>query len=235
MHLQCHIGTDTLSLARLGASRVAGLDLSPASLDIARDLVSKAAGGEKLTFVESDVYNAVEVLGAEGWDVVFTGIGSLGWLPDIARWAKTVAGLLKPGGELFIREGHPVLFTIGGMDEGDGAAAKAAAKAGLLVIQEPYFESAGPIVCETPSTYVRLEMEGKEFEAKKSVEWNHGLGEIVSALLVAGMRVTALVEHQSVPWNALPGLMVEVGGGEWALKEGRDRMPLSYTLRATKE
>jgi hypothetical protein len=156
-------------------------------------------------------------------------------LPDVARWAQTVAGLLKSGGELFIREGHPVLFTIGGMDDGDGEAAKAAAKAGLLVIQEPYFESAGPIVCETPSTYVRLEMEGKEFEAKKSVEWNHGLGEIVSALLVAGMRVTALVEHQSVPWNALPGLMVEVGGGEWALREGRDRMPLSYTLRAIKD
>jgi hypothetical protein len=101
------------------------------------------------------------------------------------------------------------------LDEGDGDAAKAAAKAGLLVMQEPYFESAGAIVCEQPSTYVRLEVEGREFEAKKSVEWNHGLGEIVGALLAAGMRLTALVEHQSVPWNALPGLMVEVGGGEF--------------------
>jgi len=215
VHLQCHIGTDTLSLARLGASHVAGLDLSPASLHIARDLVSKAAGGERVTFVESDVYGAVQVLGAGKWEVVFTGIGALGWLPDIRRWAETVAGLLKPGGELFLREGHPVLFAIGGLDDGDGDAAKAAAEAGLLVIQEPYFESAGPIMCEAPSTYVRLEMEGKKFEAKKSVEWNHGLGEIVGALLAAGMRVTALVEHKSVPWNALPGMMVEVGGGEF--------------------
>ena len=184
------------------------------SLREARDLVSKAAGGEKVFFVESDVYGAVEVLGSREWDVVFTGIGALGWLPDISRWARMVAGLLKPGGELFIREGHPVLFTIGGLDEGDSEVAKAAAEAGLLVIQEPYFESAGAIVCEQPSTYVRLEMEGKSFEAKESVEWNHGLGEIVGALLAAGMRLTALVEHQSVPWNALPGLMVEVGGGE---------------------
>lgn len=153
------------------------------------------------------------------WDVVFTGIGALGWLPDVGRWAGVVAGLLKEGGgELFLREGHPVLFAIGGLndddDDDDDGAAKAAAKAGLLVIQEPYFESAGPIVCEQPSTYVRLEMEGKAFEAKKSVEWNHGLGEIVGALLAAGLRLTALVEHQSVPWNALPGLMVEIGGGE---------------------
>jgi hypothetical protein len=192
------------------------------SLREAHGLVSKAAGGERVTFVESDVYGAVGILGTGEWDVVFTGIGALGWLTDISRWARTVAGLLEVGGELFIREGHPVLFTIEGLDSGNGdsnndAVKAAAAEAGSLVITVPYFESAGPIVCEEPSTYVRLEMEGKEFEAKKSVEWNHGLGEIVDALLAAGMRVTALVEHRSVPWNALPSLMVESGGGEFSL------------------
>lgn len=134
--------------------------------------------------------------------MVFTGIGALGWLPDIKKWAETVSALLKPGGgELFIREGHPVLFAIGDRDPTS------------LVMEYPYFET-GPIVSEEPSTYVRLEMEGKIFEAKKTVEWNHGLGEIVGALLGVGMRVVMLEEHRSVPWNALPGQMVDVGDGE---------------------
>jgi hypothetical protein len=158
-----------------------------------------------LSFVEGDVYAAPELLGsmAGQWDVVFTGIGALGWLPDIQRWAQTVSALLKPQGELFIREGHPILFAIGDAD------------ASRLVVEGPYFETKEPIVCDEPSTYVRLEMEGKQFETKKTVEWNHGLGEIVSALLGAGLRISMLVEHQSVPWNALPGQMVEVGGGEF--------------------
>jgi SAM-dependent methyltransferase len=202
VHLQCHIGTDTLSLARLGAAHVAGLDLSPASLREARSLADQAAGGEKMSFVEGDVYAAPELLGEGEWDVVFTGIGALGWLPDIQRWVSTVAALLKPQGELFIREGHPILFAIGDKDPGK------------LVVEYPYFETAEPIVSDEPSTYVRLEMEGKKFEARTTVEWNHGLGEIVSALLGVGMRITMLEEHRSVPWNALPGQMVDVGGGE---------------------
>ncbi|KAM0711816.1 hypothetical protein Q7P35_001185 [Cladosporium inversicolor] len=225
VHLQCHIGTDTLSLARLGASHVAGLDLSPASLLEARKLASATAGsgGEKLKFVEGDVYSAPNLLGEGEWDVVFTGIGSLGWLPSIKRWAETVSALLRVGGVLFIREGHPVLFAVGDAD------------ASRLVVEYPYFETAEAIVSEEPSTYVRLEMEGKKFEARKTVEWNHGLGEIVGALLAVGMRVVMLEEHRSVPWNALPGQMVCIGDGEWALETGRDRLPLSYTLRAVKE
>lgn len=204
VHLQCHIGTDTLSLARLGAAKVAGLDLSPVSIREAREIANVATGGEKLSFVEGDVYAAPELLGSGTWDVVFTGIGALGWLPSIEKWAATVAALLKTGGELFIREGHPILFT---MSEED---------TGKLVIEAPYFETREPIVSDLPSTYVRLEMAGKKFETKRSVEWNHGLGEIVGALLRVGMRVTMLEEHRSVPWNAMPagGMMVGVGGGE---------------------
>jgi hypothetical protein len=153
--------------------------------------------------VEGDVYAAPELLGRGEWDVVFTGIGALGWLPNIKKWAETVSALLKPGsGELFIREGHPVLFAIGDRDPTK------------LVMEYPYFET-GPIVSEEPSTYVRLEMEGKIFEARKTVEWNHGLGEIVGALIGVGLRVVMLEEHRSVPWNALPGLMVDVGDGEF--------------------
>src|SRR3712207_2487658 len=104
VHLQCHIGTDTVSLARLGAT-MTGVDFSPASLEQARLLAERA--GTPVEFVESDVYAAADVLEPGGFDLVYTGIGALCWLPDIRRWARTVAALLRPGGRLFIREGHP--------------------------------------------------------------------------------------------------------------------------------
>ena len=104
VHLQCHIGTDTVSLARLGA-RMTGLDFSPAALEQGRRLA--AATGLEVDFVESDLYGAPEALGTERFDLVYTGIGAICWLPDIRRWAGVVATLLRPGGRLFMREGHP--------------------------------------------------------------------------------------------------------------------------------
>ena len=109
VHLQCHIGTDTVSLARLGA-RMTGLDFSAPAIAQARALA--AAAGADATFVESDLYGAADVLGRGRFDLVFTGIGALCWLPDIRRWAQVVADLLRPGGRLFIREGHPVLWSL---------------------------------------------------------------------------------------------------------------------------
>src|SRR6188508_2757099 len=109
VHLQCHIGTDTISLARLGAD-MTGLDFSPASLAEARRIAGLA--GADVRFVEAEVYDAAGALGPERFDLVYTGIGALCWLPDIARWARVVAGLLRPGGRLFIREGHPMLGTL---------------------------------------------------------------------------------------------------------------------------
>ena len=111
VHLQCHIGTDTVSLARLGAS-MTGLDFSGPAVAAATRLA--AATGADATFVQSDVYAAADVLGAGAFDLVYTGIGALCWLPDIRRWAGVVAALLRPGGRLFIREGHPMLWTIDG-------------------------------------------------------------------------------------------------------------------------
>ena len=99
VHLQCHIGTDTISLARLGA-HMTGLDFSPAALTEARRIA--ALVGAEVEYVEAELYDAVSVLGAERFDLVYTGVGALGWLPDIRRWAQTVADLLRPGGRLFI-------------------------------------------------------------------------------------------------------------------------------------
>src|SRR4051812_2759866 len=90
LHLQCHIGTDTLSLARLGAASVTGYDFSPSALQTARRLASDAH--ESITYVEGEVYDAVDNLGSERFDVVYTGGGALNWLPDIRGWARIVAG-----------------------------------------------------------------------------------------------------------------------------------------------
>jgi 2-polyprenyl-3-methyl-5-hydroxy-6-metoxy-1,4-benzoquinol methylase len=106
VHLQCHIGTDTMSLARLGA-RMTGFDFSGAALGEARRIASLA--GADVDFVEGDLYAAPDLLPRGDFDLVFTGIGALIWLPDIRRWADVVASLLRPGGRLFIREGHPML------------------------------------------------------------------------------------------------------------------------------
>lgn len=217
VHLQCHIGTDTVSLARLGA-RMTGLDLSPASLEQARH-VNEIAGTD-VTFVEGEVYAAPELLPNAAFDLVFTGIGALCWLPDIVRWAEVVAALLKPGGRLFLREGHPVMWALEDGRPDD-----------LLVMRYPYFQQQQALPWEESGTYVETE---QTFSQTRTLNWNFGLGEIVTALLDAGLQLTMLVEHESVPWLALPGQMVEVGDGEWALAVGRERAPMTYTLQAVK-
>jgi SAM-dependent methyltransferase len=216
VHLQCHIGTDTVSLARLGA-RMTGLDFSPRSLDEARRFA--AAAGADIEFVEADVYAAASLLGYHRFDFVFTGVGALCWLPNIAEWAQVVADLLKPGGRLFIREGHPMLWAI---DE---------SRADGLIVDFPYFETGHPLVDDEPGTYVDTDV---EFRNNLTHSWNHGLGETISALMACGMEITGLVEHDSVPWEAIPGQMVRGEDGEWRLSERPERLACSFTLQAVK-
>jgi SAM-dependent methyltransferase len=218
VHLQCHIGTDTVSLARLGA-RMTGLDFSPPALAEARRLAAMA--GADVDFVEAELYDAPKVLERGSFDLVFTGIGALCWLPDIRRWAQVVATLLRPGGRLFLREGHPMLWALADPRPD-----------GLLVVEYPYFEAAGPTRFDEPGTYVTTDV---PLTRTVTWEWNHGLGEIVTALLDAGMRLTMLEEHESVPWEALPGQMEEVGGGEYRITGPPMRVPHSYTLQAIRE
>lgn len=215
-HLQCHIGTDTLSLARLGAA-MTGLDFSAASIGQARTL-AEAAGAE-IDYHVADVYDAVSVLGAGAFDLVYTGVGVLCWLPDVGRWAQVIAGLLKPGGRFFIREGHPVLWSVD-QDRLDGS----------LILDFPYFERPEPIVWDEPGTYVDTDV---ELTQTRSAQWNHGIGDILTALLAAGLTITAFEEHRTVPYRAMPDMVTD-GDGEFRLPERPDRMPLSYTLQAVK-
>jgi len=216
VHLQCHIGTDTLSLARLGA-QVCGLDFSAASLAQARALAERCAA--PIAYVESDVYAADQVLPAGTFDLVYTGIGALCWLPRIEPWARAVAALLKPGGRLFLRDGHPMLMAVN-EDHQD-----------RLLIEYPYFEHETPTVWHTEQTYVETDQRLVHTETH---EWNHGLGEVITALLAHGLQLTGLVEHPSIPWEALPGQMDKGADGEWRLRHQPSRLPLSYTLQAIK-
>ncbi|MFI5609428.1 class I SAM-dependent methyltransferase [Amycolatopsis sp. NPDC051903] len=215
VHLQCHLGTDTLSLARLGAE-MSGLDLSPVSLAEARKLADSA--GAQIDYHEANTYDAVEVFGENAFDLVYTGVGALCWLPKIDRWARVVARLLRPGGRLFLREGHPMLWTLD--DEADRAWPK-----------YEYFEHEEPLVFAEETTYV--EAEGPIVNSTTH-SWNHSLGEIITALLAHGLTLTAFTEHDTVPWNALPKEMAPAGGGEWRLRDNPGRIAASYTLQAVK-
>ncbi len=139
VHLQCHIGTNTVSLARLGAS-MTGLDYSAPAVAAAQDLATRA--GADARFVQADVYEAPAVLGRGAFDLVFTGIGALCWLPDIRRWAAVVTALLRPGGRLFLREGHPMMWALDEFRDD-----------GLLVVRYPYFERTEPLTIDEDGTY----------------------------------------------------------------------------------
>jgi SAM-dependent methyltransferase len=217
VHLQCHIGTDTISLARLGAS-MTGLDFSGAAVAEATRIA--AAAGVDASFVQADVYDAAGVLQPGSFDLVYTGVGALTWLPDIRRWGRVVADLLRPGGRLFIRDGHPMLMTLD--VDGDGR----------LVVTDPYFETAEARVSDHAGTYVQTDA---AIEHTVTHEWNHGIGETVTALLDAGLVLTGLVEHETVPWRPFAGgTMVSAGGGEWRLTEMPERLAASFTIQAVK-
>ena len=111
VHLQCHFGLDTLQWARAGAE-VTGLDFSPAAIDAARALADRSGLSGRARFVCADVHDAVDVLGAGTFDVVYVSLGALCWLPSVSRWAEQAAGLLRPGGRLYLHEGHPVAWAM---------------------------------------------------------------------------------------------------------------------------
>ena len=217
VHLQCHIGTDTLSLARLGPRSVTGLDFSAPALEVASRLAAEC--GAEIDYVESELYRAVDALGSARFDLVFTGVGAINWLPDIHRWGQVVAALLRPGGRLFMREGHPMLWTLADPRPD-----------GLVVVEFPYFETEGVHFSE-PLSYVDHD---EPLTSPDILHFNHGLSEVITALMDAGLRLTSFEEHDSVPWNSLGTAMEDVGNGEFRLRDNPKRLAASYTLQATK-
>lgn len=220
VHLQCHIGTDTLSLARLGAETT-GVDQSADSLAAARRLSSEA--GPPVTFVEANVYDAPAVLG-QTFDLVYTGVGALNWLPSVARWADVVDQLLAPGGRLYLREGHPMLWAIDDENAGDGVP---------LQLRYPYFETETPMTFDEGTTYTENSADGS-ISHPRTYEWNHGLGEIITSLLDRGLTLDTFEEHRELEWKALPQMVETESGGYRMPDLLADMVPLMYTVVATK-
>lgn len=217
VHLQCHFGMDTLSWARLGADAT-GVDFSEQAIAAARRL--SAESGAPARFLVGEVTDAPEVLGGETFDIVYTGVGALCWLPEVAAWAEAVEAILAPGGTFLIREGHPVLWSLAWPED----------EPLRLEIGYPYFESTEPMAFDDATSYVG----SGTVSSTRTYEWNHGLAEVMGALAERGLRIDLFEEHRYLQWKGHPSM--ELGeDGLWRLPEGlRDRLPLMYTLRARK-
>jgi SAM-dependent methyltransferase len=217
LHLQCHFGIDTLSWARLGA-RVTGADFSPAAIELAGSLAVEL-GFPEARFVRSNLYDLPAALDGE-FDIVYTSRGVLGWLPDIRGWARVVAHFLAPGGTFFISEAHPILQAF----ESEGV------EPGELRLAYPYWEHAEPLTFAVKGSYADPDADVGEHTEHG---WDHGLGEIVTALIEAGLRIEMLVEHPFVEWKV--DFLVDDGEGRWRLPpDAGGELPLMFSLRATK-
>ena len=215
LHLQCHIGRDTLCLARRGAA-VTGLDFSGAALDLARRLAAET--GLQAEFVEGTVDQAPE-LAPGPFDLVFTTWGTICWLPDVRKWAKIVASVLRPGGELYLADAHPG-FSV--LEEVDGKLAP------TYDFQTP---ADRPLQFENQTTYTA---DPDILSHRSTREWIHSLSAVLGGLIDAGLAITMFREHEVLPWRALPSL-IPAPQRMWRLPDGAPRMPLSYSLRAKKE
>jgi len=213
LHPQCHIGTDTLSWAKLGV-QVSGFDFSPSAIIEARALAARM--GIEAAFVECELYDAPDHI-EQTFDLVYTGVGALCWLPDIRRWAQVMAHFTTPGGRFYIRDAHPMLNALEEREDDQ------------LILTMPYLETAEPARWEDPHTYAGT----GTVEHTVTYEWNHGLGEIVTALIDAGFRIDHVREHQTLDWQALPH-MTQVEG-RWVLPPAQqDTLPLAFSVLATK-
>lgn len=208
LHLQCHFGLDTLSWARLGA-RVTGVDLAEDAIDAAHSLSEELGIGAK--FVRADIYDLPEALDAR-FDIVYTSYGVLCWLPDLEGWARVVAGALRPGGTFYMAEFRPVLAAL---DE-----------AGERLTGD-YFARA-PVRYETAGSYAAADPEG----ALEAYEWTHGLGEVVTALVGAGLRLEYLHEFPFTVENYWPTALEEGESGRYHLRGRPSSLPLLFSLRA---
>ena len=212
------MGLDTVSLSRLGAARVVGLDISPESLRRACSLAARA--GADVELVEANVYDARAAV--EGsFDLVYTTLGVLCWLPDIEAWARVVASLLRPGGRLLLRDDHPAFMAVGD-DVAHG-----------LTLHEPYFQQPEPMTWEDDGSYVAVPDGTPPIARTRNHQWNHAVGEILTAVLRAGLVLDEVAETRVSAWCRWPDLMEPCEGGyRFADPAMREVLPLQLLVAA---
>ena len=212
IHLQCHIGLDTLCLARRGAI-VTGLDFSPTAIAAALALASEL--GIPAEFVESDVFGARERLSGS-FDVAFVTWGTICWLPNIERWAQVVASLLAAGGVLYLADAHPSALVLEEIE-------------GRILPHYPWRVSADkPLIFEDAQTYTG---DATELVEKRNYEWIHPLSAIITGLIEAGLQLEFLHEHERLPWKLFASMEPD-GDRMFRLPETAVPIPLSFSLMA---
>jgi SAM-dependent methyltransferase len=200
---------------------VTGLDFSGEAIKVARALAAELSLTDRARFVQEDVYAAPDAIAEPAaFDRVFVTWGALNWLPDIARWAKVVAYFLKPGGSLYLAEFHPIASVFD---------TETTPKTGMPNWSHPYFEH-GAIVDTTPHTYTG---DASLLRNGPTYEWRHSLGEIVTALATAGLRLKWLHEHDATPWSPIQSVLLRGNDGLWRWPD-EPWLPLSFSLWAEK-
>ncbi|MBM7505283.1 class I SAM-dependent methyltransferase [Agromyces aurantiacus] len=219
LHLQCHFGSDTLSLVNAGATAV-GLDFSRPAVEEARRMAEELGVADRARFVEANLYDARHRLPEpESFDFVFTTWGTIGWLPDVAEWARIIAWFLKPGGRLYFADGHPAAFVF----DGDGG------PDGMPTFSFPY-SSAEVVEFEDPGDYADPEA---RLANAKTFEWTHPVSEVLRALRDAGLVVEEFEERFQVPFRIFP-VVVEQGDGMYGWP-AEPWLPLSYEIVARRD
>jgi len=207
LHLQCHFGQDTLSLARLGA-KVTGVDLSDVAIAEARGLTEEL--GLSAEFICSDVYDLAEHLERQ-FDIVFTSYGAIGWLPDLDRWARLVRHFLKSGGRLVLVEFHPVVWMF---DER------------FQEIKYPYFNQ-GPIHESSTGTYA----DTTSAIEHQDIGWNHPLSEVLGNLITQGFSIRHFQEYDYSPYGCFE-TVTKVAERKYRIPHLGDKIPLLYSVVA---
>ncbi len=209
LHLQCHFGLDTLSWARQGA-RVTGVDFSEAAIKLAKSLATEL--DLPAHFVASDVYDLPNRLQGE-FDVVFTSYGVIDWLQDLSAWGRVIASFLKPGGTFYMVEFHPLALTAG--DDGQA-------------FHHSYFPSSKPIRTVESGSYADPEANLTHV----SYAWSHSLGEIVTALATAGLRIEHLHEFPYSPYDCFD-FTTETEPGKAVIPAYEGKAPMVFSLKAS--
>jgi SAM-dependent methyltransferase len=219
LHLQCHFGKDSLTLAQRGAD-VTGLDFSPPAIAAARGLAAELGLTDRASFVAADLYDALAAVPRpHEFDLVFVSWGALCWLPDIAGWARIAAAMLRRGGSLYLADAHPVAYVF------DDAAAGAEGMPGWFA---PYF-SGQPIVISQTRDYIDTEA---RLANPTICTWIHPLAAILGAVLAAGLRLDWLHEHDAIPWRLFE-ILVRHPDRLWRWPD-QPWLPLSFSLAASR-